>query len=356
MFRKLCSFLDEQFFKQSFFIDRIDPFDVEVNRIDLCFNLFFPSKHDSLEYLRAIIEKFGKGSVIRKNESIHLVTDRYSFKIYHKGTEFRKNDMRELMSGFGRKNLTRSSKKGKKMGGNLRGYDIDDLAARADRILRYEVTFRNSYFNYAFDRMYVSTSMRQKVAKDSHYRYIFRKMGIDGLDKKTMKAKSPKRKDFHLKSSFDQWEKVRDEWPNAKSWAFYYQGIPEVTFDQVLFNYLYEFFWKMVKKYQVKGSVSQVLFEEKIQQLNKIVDIKNMLRTKKLAKKNETRLLYYAMLSQKQSLKDLVEKKMLSRSAYFRIKKDMAQVGLSDYNPDLRTVTPNLDYQEYKAIFGSFHF
>jgi hypothetical protein len=349
MWKKLHFFLDE-FFRQSFFIEKIDRQDVEINRIDLCYNLFFPSKYDALEYLKAVIDKYGKGSVIRKNESIHVVKDRYSFKIYHKGTEFRKNDMRELMSGYGRKV---KSGTGNRKHGNLRGYHIDDLAAKADRVLRYEVTFRNSFFNYAFQRMYFE---KTKVARDSHYRFIFRKIAIDGLHRKTNEPLAPRRKNFHLQSEFDNWKEVRDQWPNAKSWAYYYQGISAVTFDQNLFNYLYEFFWKYVKKYQVKGSVSAVLFEEKIQQLNKIVDIKNMLRTNKLPKKNLTRLLYYAMLSRKTPLSELVTKKLLSRSSYFRIKKDLGQVGLSDYNPDVRTVTPNLDYQEYKSIFGSFHF
>ncbi|MBN8785456.1 MAG: hypothetical protein J0I84_00045, partial [Terrimonas sp.] len=72
--------------------------DIEINRIDFCYNQFFNSKDDALAYLaeqNKLLVKYARssGNKFRSYDtSIMYVTRRYSFKIYHKGTEFAKND------------------------------------------------------------------------------------------------------------------------------------------------------------------------------------------------------------------------------------------------------------------------
>jgi hypothetical protein len=61
-------------------------------------------------------------------------TQRYSVKVYHKGTEFAKNDAKQLRAL------------------NERGasFDVQHYQDFADTMLRYEMTFRSSYMSYLY--------------------------------------------------------------------------------------------------------------------------------------------------------------------------------------------------------------
>lgn len=121
--------------------------DIEINRLDLCFNQIFETKQEAMEYLE-LQKKIKKRGIRENTESKHdwrtsiwIRTDRYSAKIYHKGSEYRKNDMKEHIAKNGgyKKNLGGSSKQ---------FFDLELLTDVADRTLRYEITFRGKYMSY----------------------------------------------------------------------------------------------------------------------------------------------------------------------------------------------------------------
>jgi len=346
-FTKLMLFI-RGFLKSPFFLDTILLDDIEINRVDLCYNQFFASQFDALKYLDAQVKKFGRTMVVRANESVMIVKDRYSFKIYHKGAEFINNDLPKLMAGYGKRG---KQGLGDRRAGNPNGYDLQALTDIANKILRYEITFRSSFFNYAFKKMYFDNSVS---AVDGVYRTLYKKFRLDGADNKTLL-----RKTFYVKSEYDRASAVRREAEKrGVSWVAYFRGYHNVTFDVNMFRFLHGYFWKYVKKYQIETTVGSQSFKKALMLLNDSVDARNILKRKGDLeyKRNIMRLVYYAEQSRKMDLKELVEKGFMARSTYYAVLKDFKRVGLSSYNPDMNLTKPALDYQEYKLYFGNLIF
>lgn len=140
----LDSFLRNDFFGYMFPSVAIDYKDVQISRLDVCFNHVFPSKEASLEYLsyqREIKKKYARDSsnyVRDWKTAITYVGSVFSTKIYHKGSEFKKKDAKQL-----RKINQRLIKEGKKP-----QFDIEVLQDLADRTLRYEITCHSKAFSY----------------------------------------------------------------------------------------------------------------------------------------------------------------------------------------------------------------
>jgi hypothetical protein len=115
--------------------------DVEINRMDICFNQVFVDKQEALEYLQhqKKVKKRGERLINNKinyQTTLYLAGKYFTFKIYHKGTEFRKNDAPELM------------KMNKKL--KQQRFDVEKIGAFADKILRYEIEFKNAGLNYLY--------------------------------------------------------------------------------------------------------------------------------------------------------------------------------------------------------------
>ncbi len=130
----------DEFFRLEFPVTDLDYRDVEVNRIDVCFNQMFRSKGEALKYLEYQKRQRKKHSrneegVMRDYEtSLMYKTKRYSAKIYHKGSEYKKNDLKE--------HLKINKEKGRQY------FRTGEYQAFADRMLRYELTIRNPELNY----------------------------------------------------------------------------------------------------------------------------------------------------------------------------------------------------------------
>lgn len=134
----ILNFLNRQF------ISKVDLHDVEINRIDVCYNQIFSTKEDALSYFsyqqkrEKKYAREGEGGKTDYDTSFSYVTKRSSSKIYHKGTEYRKHDLRE--------HLKINSRSG------LEIFNTNKLQELSDRILRYELTIRNGELNYQFKR------------------------------------------------------------------------------------------------------------------------------------------------------------------------------------------------------------
>lgn len=150
VYDKLLTFFDK-FFVAEFGAIRVDAAFVEINRVDLCFNQMFASKTDALEYFAQLVKVRKKFSRDTSNSSrdwktsLSYVTPKWSFKVYHKGAEFKKHDS---------KKLTALNEAGQST------FDVPFYQAWADKILRYEMTFRNSYMSYLY--------MTRLFRKDCH--------------------------------------------------------------------------------------------------------------------------------------------------------------------------------------------
>ena len=133
---------------------QIDRKDVEIVRLDLCFNQYFDNENDAMDYLK--YQKRVKKSYIRdtsKNKtdwgsSIFLQTNTYVAKIYHKGKEY--------------SSTTGERKHHEQINKNARKeiFPVHTLQAEADKILRYEISFKNGYIS----RIYKKKVFRKKDA------------------------------------------------------------------------------------------------------------------------------------------------------------------------------------------------
>ncbi len=314
------------------FIDDISDYDLEIVRVDFCYNQFFVSKHEALRYMELqekAFEKKARGAGSFKKygtETLMLVTDRYSFKVYYKGAEFRKNDYRKLAEK------------------NYKSYDLKKMVEIADRTLRYECTFRSSYMFYQWKQIYVEG---RKRVKGSVYTYLYGALKIH--NKKNIDAKK-----FFVKSRYDQWKQFQLK--DGKNWPLNFIGDHQVTFTYDLFNKLYDEFWKHIRTVQIKtsGHNSHPAVKKMFQRVNREDATKVFFSNRKATAKNINKLMFYFDLSQKQSLKNYMKKGLMSERTYQRIMKVFNRVGLADYNPAVNLAKPELGYSDYKYYFGNF--
>lgn len=329
-------------FARDYFIQLPEAQDMEVRRIDLCYNQFFNSKSDALQYLdhqKTLLVKYARKSQnnYRSYEtSLMYVTARYSFKIYHKGTEFAKHDYKALVKS-----------------GNSRGYDLGYFQDVGDKILRYEMTFRLSYINYLFNSYFFDSERRgNRVDIQTHpVNKVLKAFVTFGFSKYYSYFKT-KQKTFSLESDYDSYS------TNRKNFEVYKDNF-NVTFDYSIFSILYEQFWNRVKQYQlnVKMSIGQVV--DNITEYNKSCELKNRIRRaydgKQVASELvNSRMVILAILSQYVNLQELYKAKLIPKSTYYRIREDLKKVGISEYSANTAIPTPPLDYLDYKYYFGRY--
>lgn len=135
----IATFLDNEFPGCRYDTDKI-----ELKRLDFCFNQIFTTKRSALSYLEVqknISKKFLRdGSTQMKcyDTSIFCHNQDYSVKIYHKGSEYEKNDAKEHQKINARK--------------GSEYFNIPYLQEHADKVLRYEITIRPSYMSYLYNK------------------------------------------------------------------------------------------------------------------------------------------------------------------------------------------------------------
>jgi hypothetical protein len=154
--------------------------DIEISRLDFCFNRIFLSKKNCLDYLELLkaVHKKGQRNAVNKSRfgydtSIYLVGRYYTLKIYHKGSEFN-----HIRNG-------ESDKKGLININKAKGYEeynIDKLQSFADRTLRYEVEYKKPGMNYIYKRnIYKSKDNEYKKIKKLALKYDAIQAKIDRL-------------------------------------------------------------------------------------------------------------------------------------------------------------------------------
>lgn len=329
-------------FLKKYITEAVDLKDVAIRRVDFCYNQFFMSEYDALTYLKEqkeIASKYNRSARngVQYDTSLFYNVDKYSFKIYHKGTEFSKHDKKEL----GAKNPT--------------GFAIERLQEIANRVLRYEITFRNSMFGYLWEqkelyKKYMKFYSREGVQWE-------RAMSGDTLSMNDRRGSWNK-----LYTGVDFEKKVKRFKSNAKT--FFLGRHDDETcvsmnyaqFDLDVFRALYEFFWEYVKKYQLSVKMSLFEIQQKVEGLNKERDLIKDAKVRKKFSYNEPSLLLLASLIQYESLDDIKKSGLFAQSTFYRYQKQLKEIGvvsndrLKDVNP------PGLDYREYLSIFGNTHF
>ncbi len=210
------------FFHKEFPFSDIDYNKVEINRIDLCFNIVFPNEMEALSYLelqKNIKKKYSRDNTQSKQEyatSLFFLNNDYSFKIYHKGSEYRKND---------RKQHDKANKpfiaKGKEA-----PFPVSDLQNFANRILRCEMTFRSSYMSKLFNQniRLQKKNNRYVNIKHKNNKKVYDKISSILQKKKMVKCSTKENilgakegKVTFLLDDYDYWIKLINQLKNHKT-------------------------------------------------------------------------------------------------------------------------------------------
>jgi hypothetical protein len=313
----------EGFFKKNTY-DVIDMKDVELARLDLCYNQFFNSKYDAKKYLdeqKELLVKYARSTknAFRTYENALLyTTKRYSFKIYHKGDEFKKNDRTKLAKS------------------NPTGHDIAQLQEISDKILRYEVTFRKAQIDYLFEQ------------NNLHVNYV------------SFLKNEGARKSMRLTNrSF--YERCLEFCEQSKHYVFapiaQHEAINSqmVAFDRTVFRTMYNFFWDYVKKYQLSQKLSVFDILSKIDEHNAVRDSATSKALRGKLSYNKPMLTVLALLTNYESLDSIRKSELLSKTTFYRYKKQLASLGINSEARLTDMPPPTLDYLDYKFYFGHHH-
>jgi len=295
--------------------------DVEINRIDMCFNQVFRSKEAALKYLSNQKEMQVKWARSERNRfssygstTIQSNTDDYSFKIYHKGTEFMIKDFKELDRR------------------NPRNYSLKELSEVADRMLRYEVTFRKGAINYVWKQKvkndpnsnFGRNLMRMHLAKTRAYRDFI----LEDLNKKSF--------GFRLATEWDK--------PAGSLRAMYDGRV--LTFNSALFSSLWEFFMKRVRAYQFE---SRLTVADVNARLRAHAERKKALRGKTF---DVSSMLVISVLSQYTDIRKL--KGVIPDATYYRYLKNLREAEIP-VNNEVDVEPGALDFSEYWYLLGKYH-
>lgn len=337
LFNFLKSFMHREF-NQPVLLD-----DVEINRIDLCYNQFFNCKEDALSYLKeqkSLIEKYSNKQGSRGRDygsTVMYKTDRYSFKVYHKGLEFKEHDFKQITKN-----------------GNKMGLDCQFLQEQADCILRYEMTFRASAMRYVFNQFFLDSRAKLDYHEYASYRPGRLIRQLANVDSNfTGHATKGRRsffeifkrraKKFTLKTVFDYTSDLHT-----------IKDSDALPFDTTFFCVLHKVFWQKVKDYQFETAVSIADMRSKIEEVHQKVEIHNKLvGGAKKRKMNSSRVLPTALLLQHVSFQDL--RQLLPKSTYYDMKRDLEKIGLTENSSKVSIPKPPMDYCDYKMYFAKYH-
>jgi len=319
VWRKFERFLLDIF--RRIFPSQPDWTDVEIDRIDMCLNQIFASKEDALKYLanqKKLQVMHARSERNRFSEygstTIQYVTQNYTFKVYHKGTEYAVNDRKELMKR------------------NPRNYDLKDIQDVADRTLRYEITYRCGGMNYVW---------KQCVKDDP----------VTDFSRNLLRMHRARTKEFKKFIEHDL-NAQNFEFRMATEWDRPAGSLTEMfrcrclTFTRGLFEELWHFFMKRVDSYQFDRRLTVSDVNDR---LKAYADKKKALTGKTF---DVSSLLVVAMLSQYADLRDL--KGVLPKTTYYRYLRNLKEAEVP-INNDVDVMPGRLDFADYLYLLGKYH-
>ena len=169
-------------------LEKIANFDIEVSRFDIALNQIFDNIDDALFYLdaqkRARIPKAAEinfvpfASAITSKDS----SNRWYWKIYHKGLEFKKNSVPHIRKKYEVENLRSQTLR--------RTYEnLPALQIYADCCLRYELECKSGLMSYLFNQHFKKAFHKGYRKYFSLLDSIYRENGrIDVLDCKCVRS------------------------------------------------------------------------------------------------------------------------------------------------------------------------
>ena len=346
----ITNFFDKEFIEN----DIVDFSDVEINRIDLCFNQVFYNKREALQYLEYQKKVRKKNLSISSDNyreyesSFMFTTKRYSAKIYHKGTEYTKHDRKE--------HERINKQKGREY------FNINALQDFSDRMLRYEITFRDTMLSYLFNHKVFRKNcpihkqryeIYKKVesAKEKNER-IAQRTGsfknirnkqryIDShpfiiIDRNHLAIHNKMSKLLNRKRQFLVKTNRSIEEFNSVTMGSTFD--PRALFSKALFLECAKFFKAFITEFQIKEKPSEAIVRERI-------DKYNSEQYHKLPKNNMLR--FFKML-ENSSFDEIRKGGYYPRSTFFKYKQRFAKIGITqNYVMPVDHINVPVDFSQY---------
>lgn len=328
----------------------VDLHDVEIKRLDFCWNQVFRDEADAKMYLmyQKMIKKKGariSSEAMRSYEtSIFYNSEYYTAKIYHKGTEYRRGDRL--------KHLAYNRLKKREV------FPVEDkdgllgIQSCADRILRYEVTFKKPYLQYYYWRYYyrknvakikqwkewhakVSASInnmskmegdRYKVAKEKHDKQF---KGLPLIAYKHFEKLYAFAPVFMMKAPWSHDIEMKDDsdvWNGKKVTVNRIQ-----CFNKFLYANMSKAFLTFVKNFEVKETVWFPEARKRVVEYNEKVKVfkKAGLNDKEMYKGSIEKVL---LLLQHYSMDELKRLDIIPKRTFYYWKKRLKELGISENN------------------------
>jgi hypothetical protein len=358
---RLISFIHNFFRIEFVFEEMIDFSDVEINRIDLSFNQVFFDKCHALEYLEYQKKLRKKNLNIKSNNfreyetSLMYSTKRYSVKIYHKGTEYTKHDRKEHMRI--------NKEKGREY------FNIEGLQSFSDRMLRYEVTIRDTMLSYLFNHnLFRKNCPVHKTRYEIYKKVEATKLKNDRIAKRTGTYKIDLFKNKYIENHpfirIDKNDSIIHKKmsrlfnhnrrfllkSNPSIDAFNSKTIsatfdPRAFFSKALFIECAKFFKSFILEFQIKEKPSECVVRDKIAKYNS--EHYDQLPVKEMLK-------IYALL-QNFTFEAIMKKELYSRATFYRYKSRFKKIGITQNSLVLtdRIVAPvDLAQYHHHIIYG----
>jgi hypothetical protein len=351
-YERLYQFIN-RFVADQFGSIKIDYKLVEINRVDICYNQMFDSKEDALEYLMQL-KKLRKQNAREGTNysrdwktSITYKTKRWSFKVYHKGSEFAKNDSKKLRAY----NEDRTSKF---------TFDVPFYQEFADRILRYEMTLRNAQMSYLYmNKLFradchiwqhgLALWKQANMKKVDFQAYQEFKAGLEPDELKNINYVNSiisKNKKFYLQGNLDSTKYDDDTsprwWAKFPAQEQHFNGAS--LFSRELWRLMTRQFLKVLAEFKLEIHADSNSVLKKAEAYNaKIIDErkKSILlgydkNTSEYRKIGETillsRLKMLLELLQTKTFEQIEESQLFSRTTWYRYRTTLKKLGVTQTN------------------------
>lgn len=359
LLRFIERFLNEQFGAIGEDIDRSR---LEINRLDLCFNQVFPSRADALDYFAQLRKLKKKNAREGSNygsyrTTIMHKTDRYSFKVYHKGTEFKRNDAKEL----------------RKLNAAGASYDVAHYQQFADTILRYEMTFRNSYMSHLHMNLIFRKDCHiwrhglqlyktNKSRKEKHSTYMAYRKTLTPDDKRHIdyvNNRINKTKQFYLEVSQDvrDYDRETDEYEFNKVAENQQYFTYPALFSTRLMRAMSRRFMKTLKEYELNLKQDSTTILASLEKHNSEINhTRKKLKAHDIETKGTTgrkisvsKIRAVLKLLESHTYEQIEEAGIFERRTWYNLRKDLEALGVTQQSLGGFTTSAAMDLHAYNG-------
>lgn len=311
---------------------------LQIYRIDLCFNQVFNSKEDAEEYLNIIRAKEKKFARVDGSKKVHYDTSFMEYgrdksqKVYHKGPEFQKNDLKEL----------------RKLNEEF-GYEYFNLRAiqrLADRTLRYEMTLRDSFLYRRYLFGFEFKSRTYKTAYSHYNKFKKNPLKISAI-KEVMVRKQVK-------------EDIRkiDKILNTKRNFYIGKCLGDIQVTDDVFKLWFQTFVEFVDHYQSRNDQEQLFnMKQMLSDMKSLKYVKTLLgaerKNRTMVNKSKVLMILNMMEAQNLTLDEIKKSKLIPKTTFYRYASFLKRYGID--NNSSFSYQPNftVDFQNYYQFCNS---